>query len=325
MGLSLPCGGSLGCDVVAAHPSSHFLGIPVAAYGVAAYLTIWLGLSRGLVGGLDSRSRAFLATYLICIAGLIISLSLLAFSALQLKAVCSWCVASTILISLTCACCAGIRSFEGQLRGGQSPLALLCFAGALSLGSFAYFDRMTYSASRVTFDRNALARMPLSELAPERSMKIGASSARYKLLVFADIQCSTCREMVPGLLRYARTHADTQLVIRHFPQATHPGSFEMAALYERLAKKQGAEKATDAVFSVGYSYDPRQFAELIGFAGSGSASAAVATKEEAETIWADVAAARRLGLQQTPVAIWIEGSEKSVLSYKALSRLAGNT
>ena len=41
--LPVPCGGSNGCASVAAHSSSKLLGVPIAFFGVAAYLAIiWL-------------------------------------------------------------------------------------------------------------------------------------------------------------------------------------------------------------------------------------------------------------------------------------------
>ena len=38
--LPVPCGTSSGCATVASHPSSMFLGVPIAFFGVAAYVAI---------------------------------------------------------------------------------------------------------------------------------------------------------------------------------------------------------------------------------------------------------------------------------------------
>ncbi len=60
-GADVPCGGGMGCDVVAASPYARFpfgSGPPVAAYGAALYLLLaGLAFSRTLGGGPGATAR----------------------------------------------------------------------------------------------------------------------------------------------------------------------------------------------------------------------------------------------------------------------------
>lgn len=103
------------CDVVALHPSSELLGIPLGAYGFACYLLLlWLLGSRRAVGLEKCLAWGQFLSWL----SLLISLYLLAMSKWVIGSLCLVCSA-TYLINLALAL---MSFFPGALR---SPLRAL--------------------------------------------------------------------------------------------------------------------------------------------------------------------------------------------------------
>lgn len=92
--------GTGGCEVVQNSPWAVFLGIPVAAWGLAGYIAI---LAVALVGA-DPRFEAqpWIAIALLGLtaAGFAFSLYLTYLEAFVIHAWCQWCVASAILAAL---------------------------------------------------------------------------------------------------------------------------------------------------------------------------------------------------------------------------------
>ena len=103
IGADVPCGGSGGCDAVAASPYSRFpvgSGIPVAAYGAVGYtLLALLALGRTLTAR-PGRHRLLLALIALGAgAGTLASLYLTYLELWVIRAVCRWCLASQFLIA----------------------------------------------------------------------------------------------------------------------------------------------------------------------------------------------------------------------------------
>jgi len=95
---SIKCVGSGGCERVNTSSWSSFLGVPVAAYGVAGYVVL-LGVAMyGLGGGQVERPGA--TRWLAALSGLgvLFSLYLLALELFVIHAVCLWCSVSGVTI-----------------------------------------------------------------------------------------------------------------------------------------------------------------------------------------------------------------------------------
>lgn len=110
-GEGLICVGLQGCDIVNNSPYAELLGIPVAAWGLGAYLALMaLGLPFW-------KSQAHLypwtvvISFAITLGGWIFSMYLTAIEAFVLHAWCSWCVTSAILITLLLGVC-GARFYR---------------------------------------------------------------------------------------------------------------------------------------------------------------------------------------------------------------------
>lgn len=97
---SLSCTVSHGCDVVNTSQYSVFMGVPVAAIGLAGYL-ILLGIA---IVGLQPRQLAAswpdTAMAILSGGGLLFSLRLTYYEFFELNAVCQWCVVSQLAILL---------------------------------------------------------------------------------------------------------------------------------------------------------------------------------------------------------------------------------
>jgi uncharacterized membrane protein len=110
-GEGLICIGFRGCDVVNNSPYAELLGIPVAAWGLGAYLAL------ALLGGLSWVDRASLRpwtvtlSFALALGGWLFSMYLTAIEAFVLHAWCSWCVTSAILITLLLGVC-GLRFYQ---------------------------------------------------------------------------------------------------------------------------------------------------------------------------------------------------------------------
>jgi uncharacterized membrane protein len=99
-GGSLPCTRWAQCDVVNNSVYSQLLGVPVSAIGLAGYLLL-LGLALAALWTAGRTQRQIL------LLGLLLSLGGVGFSAYLtyleiyvIEALCAWCVASAIIITL---------------------------------------------------------------------------------------------------------------------------------------------------------------------------------------------------------------------------------
>jgi uncharacterized membrane protein len=103
---SLRCVGSGGCERVNTSPWSSFLGVPVAAYGVAGYLAL---LAIALYGLGDEAGRPEATRWLAALSalGVLFSLYLLALEIFVIHAVCLWCTVSGVTILAIFAVSAG--------------------------------------------------------------------------------------------------------------------------------------------------------------------------------------------------------------------------
>lgn len=95
---TLACLGGADCETVQASPYAEFLGLPVALWGVGGYLLLFLG------GLLSLRQRGWgrnmdLAMAILSGLGFLFSTYLTGIEVFVLRAICSWCVVSYLLIT----------------------------------------------------------------------------------------------------------------------------------------------------------------------------------------------------------------------------------
>ncbi|WP_242500235.1 DsbA family protein [Nitrosomonas eutropha] len=70
----------------------------------------------------------------------------------------------------------------------------------------------------------------------------GSHTARFTLILYADLECPYCRTYVPPLMAWIERHPDIRLQWQHLPLSMHePAASELAALAECAGEAGGPE------------------------------------------------------------------------------------
>lgn len=89
--------GTGGCETVQNSPWAYFLGVPVAAWGLAGYLTILLVALAGVQPRLADDRRVAIALLALTGTALIFSIYLSILEEFVIHAWCQWCIVSAVL------------------------------------------------------------------------------------------------------------------------------------------------------------------------------------------------------------------------------------
>lgn len=89
-----------GCETVQSSRFAYFLGLPVAAWGIGAYLAILALALLGVQPRFAGARWPALALFLLSGVGVVFSAYLTYLEAFVIHAWCQWCVVSAILITL---------------------------------------------------------------------------------------------------------------------------------------------------------------------------------------------------------------------------------
>jgi len=107
---SIRCVGSGGCERVNLSRYSSFLGVPVAAFGVAGYLALLAVALYGLREDQLPRPQATRWLAALAALGVLFSLYLLALELFVIHAVCLWCsVSGVVILSIFVVSAASLR------------------------------------------------------------------------------------------------------------------------------------------------------------------------------------------------------------------------
>lgn len=85
--------GSSGCETVASSSYSHLLGVNIAVFGIASYALL---LAAALLRGDAAR----MAGFVVSLIGFGYSVFLTYIELFKIEAICQWCVASAVLMTL---------------------------------------------------------------------------------------------------------------------------------------------------------------------------------------------------------------------------------
>lgn len=126
------CGAASACDVVQQSRWSVFLGVPLSAWGLLAYLALALAVMFDRGRAPSTRLIVFLASF-----GFVLSLYLTAVSAFVIKAMCIYCLASLALWTLAfalgfrgaSAVTLGARRWQGGVAAAVFALLMHVMAG----------------------------------------------------------------------------------------------------------------------------------------------------------------------------------------------------
>jgi protein-disulfide isomerase len=329
--IHLPCGTGSGCDLVTQDPRSQLLGIPFAYYGLAGYtLMACIALVRVFAPGYKPRVLHN-AGYLLSLLGLLISIALTAFSIRSIHALCTWCIASAVTMSLLF-----VSHSLGAMREQSSARARAALDGLwiVVLGCTVLAGLVTAAvdlkaeAKTVHVNRAALKELDESELLPEEAHITGPRTAKATVVMFGDLTCPVCREAFLDITELMRRRHDFRFAFRQLPLSFHPFA-RPAALISEMAGEKG--RFWDFA-SACYNGDPDGDAQLLDLAARvGLDPAKVknrlndASDPAAEILERDAAVTVKLGLHSTPsVFILIDGYYPEPIAYRGIETMLDN-
>jgi protein-disulfide isomerase len=226
-----PCGAGGGCEVVGLSPQAYWFKIPVAYFGLGAYIALALIASMRLLSGIGAPPLLSTAALGISGVGAVLSMFLQYQSLTVIKEVCSLCLASAIIMSVLFLVNAALHTAtpERTAVGKKDTLMIpaLGLAAALGIGIMAMYSRTEAKGTVEGFDETRPL-PPFSEFVPTDSLKLGPDDAPIKLVEFSDLICPSCRRAYPDIKRLVEaSNGKIQLIYRHFPVYTLKGH-EMA-------------------------------------------------------------------------------------------------
>ena len=266
--LIIPCGTSGGCQDVTNHPSSKWFDQPVALYGLAAYVVLLaISIARAFHGFAQTRALGMVA-YGISLIGAVASFGLQVFSGTVIRAWCTWCIASAVIMiaifvfqaALSQALSGAPKEGASEEPGGgpsrrKTDLAVLGIAGILTLAALGFSGWATNNAgkSKRTF---IVSEADAPNLVPDDANFKGPKDAPITIVEFGDLTCPACQRAFALLNDVYRQHeGKVKVVFRHFPlMERHPQAFRAAIYAEYAGSKGRFWEFLDQVYKV----DPEQ-------------------------------------------------------------------
>jgi uncharacterized membrane protein len=98
---TLVCGAGGGCDLVQASRYAHFLGLPVAAWGLAGYVAIFATALASIQPSIVNHRWVPIVLLGLTGGAFLVSATLTAISGVVIGAYCQWCLVSATLATLT--------------------------------------------------------------------------------------------------------------------------------------------------------------------------------------------------------------------------------
>ena len=233
--LPVPCGSSSGCVAVASDPRSRFGGIPIAFFGVVAYIVILCLLMR-----LDRARWPHFALVAVTGVGTILSARLLFYAHFVIHAICYWCVASAVAMAILFVISICIWRAKRRLRA-VSAFFLWRVAGITLFAIGAVVWLMERSAAAAPIAPEKLAAVAIEQLVDGGNSR-GPADAPVKIVIFSDLWCSVCRAVHGPLMDYQSAHPNqVQVIFRHRPLYGIRGheTSETAAILSEIAAEQG--------------------------------------------------------------------------------------
>jgi protein-disulfide isomerase/uncharacterized membrane protein len=321
--LPVPCGANNGCATVAADPSSRFLGVPIAFFGLAAYLAIiWL-LTR-----VKTVSWARRCLPAITGLGALISAGLLVYAQVVIEATCRWCAVSSIAMVILFVLSVLIwRRGEWLTAIPAGTIFWLSAATVFALGGEMWL--MQRNASAAPIAATQLASIQTSELLGTPNRR-GPASAPVKIIVFSDLWCSVCRALHGPVMAFQAAHPQTvEVIFRHRPLTWvkgHETSETVAALSEIAAERDEFWQFVEKIYRYEQPIDRAEYFRLFQELGL---PIVLATKELDEPrppiggqLQRDITLADKLGVRWTPTFVLILGQNAPVaVNYRQLAEI----
>jgi uncharacterized membrane protein/predicted DsbA family dithiol-disulfide isomerase len=302
--LPVPCGSSGGCAAVASDPSSSFAGVPIAFFGVAAYIAAVL-----LIMNLERTRWTHFALVALTGVGTILSARLLCYAHFVIHATCYWCVASAVAMAILFVLSICLWRTKRQLQSVPA-FFLWCAAGITLFAIGAGVWLMQRNAVAAPIAPEKLSAVTIEELLDGGKSR-GPANAPVKIVIFSDLWCSVCRAVHGPLMDYQAAHPDhVQVIFRHRPLygiAGHETS-ETASILSEIAAEQGKFwRFVDRLYREPHQLDHDGYLALMRELGSGSPEVESLLTDPhsapALRVQRDRALADRLGAHFTPTFV----------------------
>ncbi len=217
LGYTAFCFGLQDCNALAVDSRAKLFGVlPISVVGLTYYASMIVLLTTKVVPIAVIRVLA--------IVGVIASLYFLSILHFTIGINCIYCQLSAIVSCLL--------NYFLHIPSVEKPKASVTFMGSV----VAVFVILTYyglyNPKKIfaTHNVEALAKLALTELVDD-SRLIGKSNNRIKLVVFTDLQCTACHQLIPKLKKVISS-GKYQVSIRHFPLPSHPLAGRLALFAE---------------------------------------------------------------------------------------------
>lgn len=254
MGITPPCGmAGGGCQKVQNDPSSSWFGIPVAHFGVIAYiLLLTLTLASMFVPNVPKRTALRLG-FLVSGLGAIISLGLQIYAFSVIKAQCEWCLASAasmcVVFVLHALLMQRFSSLEEDIRPRKKLdiglIAVLLLGTVLAIGPVSSLG--VTGGQEVSPEKFGQGD-PL-EILLKGAYVQGPDDAKVTIVEFADLLCAACKNSY---------HHITKL------QAQYPGKIRWVFRIFPLYQAQGKELSLPSSVIAEFAGKKGKFWEFIG-------------------------------------------------------------
>ena len=254
-------GGIVNCDAVLGSRYGVLLGVPVAAWGLAAFVG---GAVLALPGALGAAAASLADLLLLAAASASLGFALvLATLMASIGALCLLCLGTDLVIVGWFATVLPLMSrFDGSAgwwRGRAAARGIAAAALVVAVAGGTLAAVRTPGAPETVADIKArdpkfyswymqLPVRPLSELTHPDCHREGDPQAKVAIVEFSDFQCPFCVHAFRDLRDLMRARGDVSLVFRHFPldaacnthvkRTLHPDAC-LAACAAECAGRQG--------------------------------------------------------------------------------------
>lgn len=303
-GVQLPCGGAQsGCDIIALPENSRWLGVPIAFYGLAAYMAVALfALFRAAIG-LEQSPKLGRGMWVLLGLGALISVGLVTHAYTGLHATCKWCLASAI--TMVAAFLVHSYGFgQGKAGGRYWPFGV--YMAVLSVGAVGGTVYGFSLRSEVPATNTVKQEMSAYD---ESDAFMGKVDAPVVITEFTDLYCPTCRSQhawVMNLVGPLIEAGKVKLVIRHYPlPELHPLAIK-AAMFAIWAQEEGKFwEFMDAVHQISDNDDEPALLAAVKSVGLDPAQADAILKDPVrrQALQQDINDATALHVDATPT--WV--------------------
>lgn len=306
LGIVLPCGIGAGCDLVTNDSRSQIFHVPIAYIGLVGYLAMAIITSLRLSASQRGAKTLHSLGYAMSAIGLAASIGLTTFSVREIHAVCTWCIASAVTMSLLFVVHAlGANSADRVQPKGRYDRAILTTMIFIVVAGLAYsgLDLRLKEDAPTVADKTALEKVLDVDLIPPDAHVTGPKDAIGTVVMFGDLTCPACQQAYGRLQALLRGRSDFRLVFRHLPLEFHPMAHPAAVLSEMAAEKGKFWEFATAM----YDQEPSTVDEIVALAGTLGVPPEEARKrmgQRSDITWKIVAKdqkqAEGLGLHTTP-------------------------